>query len=309
MAKKEIVIGTRGSRLALWQANFVAESLKQFTDAEIIIKKIKTQGDKILDSPLAKIGDKGLFVKEIEVALSTGEADLAVHSMKDVPTELPVGLKISSILKREDPRDVLISKGGVCLSDLPKGSKVGTSSLRRKAQLLNFRPDLKIVDVRGNIDTRLQKMESGEFDAIILAAAGIDRMGWADKITERIAMEISLPAVGQGAIGIETRESDDIINKLVEKINHVSTFTAVAAERAMMKKLEGGCQIPIGALGVLEENCINLWGMVASLDGKRLIRDFVSGKSSEAEELGIKLAEQMIKSGAKEILKEIRESG
>jgi len=307
--KKEIIIGTRGSRLALWQANFVAESLRHFTDAEILIKKIKTQGDKILDSPLAKIGDKGLFVKEIELALSEKEVDLAVHSMKDVPTELPPGLIISSIMKREDPKDVLISKGGEHLSNLPKGVRVGTSSLRRKAQLLNFRPDLTIVDVRGNLDTRLKKMDSGNFEAMVLAAAGIDRMGWSDKISERIPTEVILPAVGQGAIGIETRENDDIISKLVEKINHGPTFTAVTAERAMMKKLEGGCQIPIGALGVIEGNLLNLTGIVASVDGKRLIKDFISGKPSEAEELGIKLAEQMIKSGAGEILSEIRISG
>lgn len=309
MIKKEIIIGTRGSRLALWQANFVADSLRHFTDAEILIKKIKTQGDKIFDSPLAKIGDKGLFVKEIELALSEKEVDLAVHSMKDVPTELPPGLIISSIMKREDPKDVLISKEGEYLSNLPKGVRVGTSSLRRKAQLLNFRPDLTIVDVRGNLDTRLKKMNSGNFEAMVLAAAGIDRMGWSDKISERIPTEVILPAVGQGAIGIETRENDDIINKLVEKINHGPTFTAVTAERAMMKKLEGGCQIPIGALGVIEGNLLNLTGIVASVDGERLIKDFISGKPSEAEELGIKLAEQMIKSGANEILREIRANG
>jgi len=307
--KKEITIGTRGSRLALWQANFVAESLRHFTDAEILIKKIKTQGDKILDSPLAKIGDKGLFVKEIELALSEKEVDLAVHSMKDVPTELPPGLIIASIMKREDPKDVLISKGREHLSNLPKGVRVGTSSLRRKAQLLNFRPDLTIVDVRGNLDTRLKKMDSGDFEAMVLAAAGIDRMGWSDKISERIPTETILPAVGQGAIGIEIREDDEIMGKLVGELNHLPTYHAVIAERALLKRLEGGCQIPIGSLGIVDGNSLKLTGIVASLDGKRLIRDSVSGNLSQAENTGIKLAENLVDSGADEILKEIRESG
>jgi len=307
--KKEIIIGTRGSRLALWQANFVAESLRYFTDAEILIKKIKTQGDKILDSPLAKIGDKGLFVKEIELALSEKEVDLAVHSMKDVPTELPPGLIIASIMKREDPKDVLISKGGEHLSNLPKGVRIGTSSLRRKAQLLNFRPDLTIVDVRGNLDTRLKKMDSGDFEAMVLAAAGIDRMGWSDKISERIPTETILPAVGQGAIGIEIREDDEIMGKLVGELNHLPTYHAVIAERALLKRLEGGCQIPIGSLGIVDGNSLKLTGIVASLDGKRLIRDSVSGNLSQAENTGIKLAENLVDSGADEILKEIRESG
>ncbi len=309
MIKKEITIGTRGSRLALWQANFVAESLRHFTDAEILIKKIKTQGDKILDSPLAKIGDKGLFVKEIELALSEKEVDLAVHSMKDVPTELPPGLIIASIMKREDPKDVLISKGREHLSNLPKGVRVGTSSLRRKAQLLNFRPDLTIVDVRGNLDTRLKKMDSGDFEAMVLAAAGIDRMGWSDKISERIPTETILPAVGQGAIGIEIREDDEIMGKLVGELNHLPTYHAVIAERALLKRLEGGCQIPIGSLGIVDGNSLKLTGIVASLDGKRLIRDSVSGNLSQAENTGIKLAENLVDSGADEILKEIRESG
>ncbi|HDP69265.1 MAG TPA: hydroxymethylbilane synthase [Actinobacteria bacterium] len=309
MSRKKIVIGTRGSKLALWQTNFVAKKLKQFTDAEILIKKIKTQGDKILDSPLAKIGDKGLFVKEIELALNEKKVDLAVHSMKDVPTELPDGLIIASIVEREDPRDVLISKEKKSLSDLPKGARVGTSSLRRKAQLLSFRSNLTIVDVRGNLDTRLEKMDSGDFEAIILAAAGIDRMGWSDRISERISTDVILSAVGQGAIGIEIREDDDIIRKLVGKLNHLPTYRAVVAERALLRRLEGGCQIPVGSLGVVKDDSLELIGMVASLDGKRLIRDSISGKSSEAEDMGVELAERLIENGADEILEEIRESG
>jgi len=309
VSRKKIVIGTRGSKLALWQTNFVAKKLKQFTDAEILIKKIKTQGDKILDSPLAKIGDKGLFVKEIELALNEKKVDLAVHSMKDVPTELPDGLIIASIVEREDPRDVLISKEKKSLSDLPKGARVGTSSLRRKAQLLSFRSNLTIVDVRGNLDTRLEKMDSGDFEAIILAAAGIDRMGWSDRISERISTDVILSAVGQGAIGIEIREDDDIIRKLVGKLNHLPTYRAVVAERALLRRLEGGCQIPVGSLGVVKDDSLELIGMVASLDGKRLIRDSISGKSSEAEDMGVELAERLIENGADEILEEIRESG
>lgn len=309
MTRREILIGTRGSQLAFWQAKFVAENLRKNFSGSVKLVKIKTTGDKILDSPLAKIGGKGLFVKEIEEALLKGEIDLAVHSMKDVPTELPARLTIGAMLERENPGDALISKGDVRLSDLPESSVIATSSLRRKAQLLNFRPDLKVVDVRGNLDTRVRKMEEGLFDAILLAVAGLVRMGWADKITERISTDIVLPAVGQGSIGIEIRKEDEEMAELVSSLNHKETYVSLTAERAFLKRLEGGCQVPIGALGLVKDGRFMLSGVVASLDGKRLIRDSVFGDSSQAEIMGINLAERLIENGAGEILKGIRESG
>lgn len=302
----KIIIGTRGSQLALWQANYVADRLREIFKVEVDLKKIKTTGDKILDSPLAKIGGKGLFVKEIEKALVEGEVDLAVHSMKDVPTELPEGLIISSMTKRVDPRDALISKSGQSLLNLPIGAIIGTSSLRRKAQFLHLRPDFKLVDLRGNVETRVRKMKEGQFDALILAAAGIDRMGLSNLITERIPPEISLSAVGQGTIGIETRQDDQRINEMVAAINDRPTFLAVSAERTLMKVLQGGCQVPIGALGVIENSKLKLEGVVASLDGKRLFRDSVIGSPEDAKALGEKLAEELLMAGADEVLAEIR---
>ncbi len=309
MSGKKILIGTRGSQLAVWQAEFVAKNLKKFFSGQVELVRIKTTGDKILDSPLAKIGGKGLFVKEIEEALLKGKIDLAVHSMKDVPTEFPDGLKVGAMLEREDPGDALISKENRKLKDLSENAIVATSSLRRKAQLLNFRPDLKVVDVRGNLDTRVKKMEAGLFDAIILAMAGLIRMGWKEKITESISLDIMLPAVGQGSIGIETRKDDKEIAELVSNLNHEETYNSLVAERAFLRELEGGCQVPIGALGKAEKGKLELSGMVASLDGKILIRDTVSGKSEEAENLGILLAQKLLARGAREILKGIRESG
>lgn len=303
---KKIVIGTRGSRLALWQANFVAAQLKRLVSCEITIRKIKTTGDKILDSPLARIGGKGLFVKEIETALLNGEVDLAVHSMKDVPTDLPSGLVIGAMMPREDPLDVLVSRDGSTLEELSEGAVVGTGSLRRRAQLLHSRPDLIISDVRGNIDTRLRKMESGMFDAIVVAAAGLIRMGWSDRITMRIPADVCLPAVGQGAVGVEIREGDEEMAELAGAINHSKTFASISAERALLKKLEGGCQVPIGALGTVGESELKLTAAVANLDGSKLVRGSISGSPERAEEIGIALAERLLEQGAGEILEEIR---
>lgn len=307
--KRKIIIGTRGSQLALSQANWVAEQLrKQQPEKEFILKEIKTKGDKILDVALSKIGDKGLFVKEIETALLAGEIDLAVHSMKDLPTFLAQGLKIGAITEREDVRDALISKKGQGLEDLPQGSLIGTSSLRRKAQLLNKRPDLKIVDLRGNLNTRLRRLEETDLDGIILAVAGIKRLGWEERITQKIPLEVSLPAVGQGALGIEIREGDPFLEEVVQCLNSSASFGAVLGERAFLRELEGGCQIPIGSLGLLNGQELHLTGVVASIDGKRLLRQEVRGKVVEAEQLGKALAQKMLELGAKEILDEVRGS-
>lgn len=306
--RSKLIIGSRGSALALWQTNFVAGELARLTPLEIEIKKIKTTGDKILDSPLAKIGDKGLFVKEIEHALEKGEVDLAVHSMKDVPTEILTGLMLGAILKRELPNDVLVSLDNVPLKDLPAGSTIGTSSLRRKAQLLYFRPDFKFIDVRGNLDTRLRKMASGDFDAMVLAAAGVRRLSLTENITEMIATSVLLPAVGQGAIGIEIRKDDEEINDLVEQLGDPATRICVLAERALMRRLEGGCQIPIGALGELKNGSLGLEAMVASLDGSKLVRDRTEGDPDESEKVGVVLAEKLLALGADRILKEVREN-
>lgn len=312
MKKRKIIIGTRGSKLALWQAEWVkSELLRLNPDMTIELNKIKTTGDKILDVPLAKVGGKGLFVKEIEEALLRGEADLAVHSMKDVPTDFPNGLHLAVISKREDPRDAFIapiqsSKFKVkSFRDLPMGATVGTSSLRRSCQLLSIRPDLKIAQLRGNLDTRLRKLDEGQFDAIILAAAGVKRLGWAERITETIEPEVSLPAIGQGAIGIECRVDDDFINNLIAPLNHSETSICVRAERACLKKLEGGCQVPIAAHTTLNNGKLSMDGLVGSVSGDRIIKSHIEGNPKDAESLGIKLAEDLLSKGAKEILDEV----
>ncbi|TAL23159.1 MAG: hydroxymethylbilane synthase [Nitrospirae bacterium] len=318
MAKKKVIIGTRGSKLALWQAEWVkSELLKLNPDLTIELNKIKTTGDKILDVPLAKVGGKGLFVKEIEEAILRGEADLAVHSMKDVPTDFPKGLYLAVICKREDPRDAFITAGirgqgsGVSekkikkFQDLPQGATVGTSSLRRSSQLLSIRPDLKIMQLRGNLDTRIRKLDEGQFDAIILAAAGVKRLGWAERITETIEPSISLPAIGQGAIGIECRVDDEFINKLISPLNHPETSVCVRAERACLKKLEGGCQVPIAAHAKLAGGKLVLDGLVGSVSGDRIIKSHIEGNPKDAESLGLKLAEDLLSKGAKEILDEV----
>lgn len=307
---REIVIGTRGSRLALWQANFVAEAISSKNPSySVSLRKIKTTGDKILDSPLAKIGERGLFVKEIEHALSRGEVDLAVHSMKDVPTEIPTELTIAAMTEREDPFDALISREGNHLNDLPNGAVIGTSSLRRRAQLLAHRPDLNFVDLRGNVDTRVRKMYEQNLDAIILSGVGLIRLGWGERITERISYDVMLPGVGQGVIAIEVRKDDQDMLELVRLLNDSITESSVLAERALLRRLEGGCQVPLGALGVIEDNKLVLEAAVASVDGSKLIRDSMEDEPEQPEELGIRLAERLLEQGADKILEEIRKAG
>jgi hydroxymethylbilane synthase len=267
--------------------------------------KIKTTGDKIQDAPLAKIGGKGLFVKEIEEALLKKRTDLAVHSIKDVPTEFPEGLHLSVITKREDPRDVLISKDGKPLKDLPKGAKIGTSSLRRQAQLLHFRSDFELIPLRGNLDTRLKKLKSMNLDAIVLALAGVKRLGFDEKITEIIPPEVSLPAIGQGALGIETRMADQEVESQIRLLNDRDSSIAINAERAFLKKLEGGCQVPIAAFARIVDTTLHIDGLVGTIDGKRLIRHHVEGPIERAESLGVELAEILLGQGAKEILDEV----
>jgi hydroxymethylbilane synthase len=302
----ELKIGTRGSQLALFQANWVKDRLVQaHPDLHVTLIKIKTTGDKIQDAPLAKIGGKGLFVKEIEEALLKKRTDLAVHSIKDVPTEFPEGLHLSVITKREDPRDVLISKDGKPLKDLPKGAKIGTSSLRRQAQLLHFRSDFELIPLRGNLDTRLKKLKSMNLDAIVLALAGVKRLGFDEKITEIIPPEVSLPAIGQGALGIETRMADQEVESQIRLLNDRDSSIAINAERAFLKKLEGGCQVPIAAFARIVDTTLHIDGLVGTIDGKRLIRHHVEGPIERAESLGVELAEILLGQGAKEILDEV----
>ena len=299
-----ITIGTRGSALALWQANWVKAQLeREYPGIEVGLKIIKTKGDKILDVPLAQVGGKGLFVKEIEDALLAGEIDLAVHSMKDVPTELPEGLQVKIIPPREDPRDAFFSWNNTKLAKMKPGSVIGTSSLRRKAQLLNAFPDLEIKDLRGNVDTRLKKLDRGDYDGIILAAAGVKRLGWAGRITEYLDPAVSLPAIAQGALGIETRIADRFNNRRLDFFHDEKTALAVRAERALLKTLEGGCQVPIAAYATVdEENRITITGLVAALDGREILKETISG--SLPEELGQTLARLLLRNGADQLLAE-----
>ena len=299
----QLRIGTRGSALALWQAEWVRSQLTaahQGLTVELVT--IKTQGDKILDVPLAKVGGKGLFVKEIEDALLVGRVDLAVHSVKDMPAELPSGLHVAAMPLREDPRDVLVMREGSGFTDLPPGARVGTSSLRRAAQLLHLRADLKIEMLRGNLDTRLRKLETQGFHAVVLAAAGMKRMGLSGLITQYLEPEMMLPAVGQGALGIETRIEDPTTNELVAGLAHLPTMVAVTAERAFLRRLQGGCQVPIGGYATLEGGRLALTGMVADLQGRRVIRRVLQGETRQAEELGESLAEMVLSAGGAEIL-------
>ena len=306
MKAHNIVIGSRGSQLALWQANWVKSELEHLHDnADIDIRIIATSGDNIQDVPLAKIGGKGLFVKEIEEALLANEIDLAVHSMKDVPMELPTELGISVITKRENPLDALISKNGEKLADLPQGATIGTSSLRRSSQLLKYRDDFKIHPLRGNVDTRLRKVEEGKYDAILLASAGLNRLGWANRITEEISHDILLPAMGQGALGIETRLDDTKIYDLISTLNHEQTHYAVSAERSLVGRLDGGCQVPIGAYARVEKGLITLKGLVASLDGKIIYKLENVGPVDDAINIGQELGAQLLKMGANEILEKL----
>lgn len=308
--RSSLVLGTRGSKLAIRQSEWVQAQLKEIApDVSVSLKRIQTSGDKILDVALAAIGGKGLFVKEIEEALLRGEIDLAVHSMKDVPTLLPQGLAIVCVPMREDPRDVLLSRNGHALSRLPAGALVGTSSLRRQAQLLHYRPDLKIEMLRGNLDTRLRKLRDGRFDAIVLASAGLRRLQWTEIATEYLSTEVCLPAIGQGALGIEGRCDDVFIRELLAPLNHPPSRTAVLAERALLHRLEGGCQVPIAAHATLEGDTLVLDGLIASVDGRDLIRDVVRGPASEPERLGVRLAERLLAGGGDKILDSVYGGG
>ncbi|MEW5798102.1 MAG: hydroxymethylbilane synthase [Bacteroidota bacterium] len=312
MQPNKIVIGTRGSELALWQAEWVRQELQQrYSWIEIDTVIIKTTGDKILDSPLSKIGDKGLFTKEIEKALLDKEIDLAVHSLKDVPTQLTPGLTLGAISKREDVRDVFIShpsKKYASFNDVPTGGKVATGSLRRKCQLLQHRPDLTIIDIRGNLKTRREKLEQSDWDGMLLAKAGVTRLGWAAMISEVFSPAFILPAVGQGALGIEIRDDDGELMKLIAPLSHSETQIATTGERALLRHLEGGCQIPIGTFGRIENGAFILDAMVGSLDGKRVVRGSINGSPDEAGGLGIRLADELLARGAKDILDEIRKN-
>jgi len=300
---QRIIVGSRGSKLALRQTEMVAESLQeQHKGLKIEVKVIHTQGDKILDVALSKIGDKGLFTKELEQSLLRNEIDLAVHSLKDLPTVLPAGLMLGAVLQRELTCDVLVASSGKKLKDLPPGAVVGTSSLRRRAQLLALRPDLKVIDLRGNLETRVRKMQELELDAIVLAWAGLVRMGMEALVTEVLTPEVMLPAAGQGAMAIEIRENDAITKELVAVLDSPLARAEVAAERAFLGGLGGGCQVPIGASAQVRNDRVHLTGIVAALDGKQIIK--VAGESSltEADQLGSDLAKQAIDQGGQEIL-------
>ena len=306
MSENILRIATRKSPLALWQAHYVSDLLKHHhPDLEIELVTMTTQGDKILDTPLAKVGGKGLFVKELETGMLEGRADIAVHSMKDVPVEFPTGLHLAVICEREDPRDAFVSNNFKTLDDLPQGARLGTSSLRRQAQISALRPDLKIIDLRGNVNTRLKKLDDGEYDAIILAAAGLKRLKFDDRITQFIGTDICLPAIGQGAVGIECRSDDARVHNLIAPLNDSKTQTRVLAERAMNERLQGGCQVPIAGYAELERGLIMLRGLVGQVDGKKIIRGDIAGPAENAEELGIVLAEDLLSRGADKILNEL----
>jgi len=301
-----IRIGTRGSLLAVTQSGWVKRLIEaQHPDLTVDLVKITTKGDKILDVPLAKVGGKGLFVKELEDALLAGAVDLAVHSMKDVPAELPAGLVLAVVPEREDPRDAFVSTQYADLAELPRGARVGTSSLRRKAQLAAMRPDLLIEDLRGNLDTRLRKLDEGVYDAIVLAAAGLRRLGLAGRIRALFQPGQMLPAIGQGALGIELRADNEALRERLAFLHHPPTAVAVEAERACLLRLEGGCQVPIGAHAEVEAGQVRITGLVASLDGRRLIREELSGPIAEAAALGTALAERILERGGDVILREV----
>jgi hydroxymethylbilane synthase len=303
-----IRIATRKSPLALWQAEHVADALcRVHQDISVEIVGMSTRGDKILDAPLAKIGGKGLFVKELEQGMLEGRADIAVHSMKDVPVHLPEGLRLAVIMEREDPRDAFVSNRYGSLHELPAGSRVGTSSLRRACQLAERRPDLRILPLRGNVNTRLGKLDGDEYEAVVLAAAGLMRLGFADRIRARLGQQQSLPAIGQGAIGIECRADDEGINRLIGPLHHAPTADCVTAERAFNHQLMGGCQVPIAGHAMLEGDELHLRGLVGTPDGKRVLRGERRGSRPEADSLGIALAQDLIAQGAGEILAALRD--
>ncbi|MEZ5529589.1 MAG: hydroxymethylbilane synthase [Porticoccaceae bacterium] len=307
MTSKHLRIATRKSPLALWQAEFVKTRLQQFhPELKVSLVTFTTRGDKILDTPLAKVGGKGLFVKELEVAMLEGSADIAVHSMKDVPMEFPEGLGLSVICEREDPRDAFVSNQYDSLDDLPPGSRVGTSSLRRQTQLLERYPHLVVGDLRGNVQTRLGKLDAGEFDAIILASAGLIRLELESCIRQRISPEVFLPAGGQGAVGIECRTDDQELQELLQPLHHQVTAECVRAERAMNRRLEGGCQVPIACYAIpASRDKLWLRGLVGSPDGARVLRAEVTGGADDPEALGVLLAEMLLAQGAGDILREV----
>jgi hydroxymethylbilane synthase len=304
--EKTIKIGTRGSKLALWQTNWVKQQIQQgFPELNVEIVTIKTTGDMIVDRPLAAVGGKGLFVKEIEKALMESSIDIAVHSMKDMPGDMPDGLVIGAVPERENPFDVLISKDDLSLDQLPKGAKVGTSSLRRGSQIKHARPDLEIASIRGNLDTRLKKLASGEFDATLLAAAGLHRLGMKEKISQYLDEEIMLPAVGQGALCIQSRDGDKEIAPVLAYLNHPETNTVVTAERAFLKRLNGSCHIPVACFGRLENDQVILTGVVASENGETIIKEVVTGTPDNVVKTGIDLAETLLSRGADKILENL----
>ncbi|PLX85477.1 MAG: hydroxymethylbilane synthase [Desulfuromonas sp.] len=307
MSKTTLRIGTRASQLALWQANWVKSELEnRHPGLEVTLTKIKTQGDKILDVPLAMVGGKGLFVKEIEEAMLRDEIDIAVHSMKDVPTVFPESLALRCITEREDCRDIVILRPGVASwKDLPQGARIGTSALRRKAQLLHLRPDLKMIDIRGNVQTRIRKLTEDNLDAVILAAAGMKRLGFETQVSEYLPVGISLPAIGQGALGLESRIDDDETNALIDFFNHPETDWAVRGERAFLKRLEGGCQVPIACHGTVADGQLTLTGLVADCDGVKLLKKSIAGPVEECEKLGTSIADDLLIQGAGKILNEV----
>ncbi|WP_064663175.1 hydroxymethylbilane synthase [Pseudoalteromonas sp. MQS005] len=303
---KLVRIATRKSALALWQAEFVKAQLEHFhDDVRVELVPMSTQGDIILDTPLAKIGGKGLFVKELEQAMLDGRADIAVHSMKDVPVEFPDDLELHVICEREDPRDAFVSNNFANIDALPQGAIVGTSSLRRQCQIRALRPDLEIRDLRGNVNTRLAKLDSGQYDAIILAAAGLIRLEMGERIRDFIEPEVSLPANGQGAVGIECRMNDEVTKALLAPLEHSETRIRVNAERAMNRHLEGGCQVPIGAYALVDGEQVHLRGLVGAIDGSEILRDEISGHVDDAEKLGVELAKKLLAQGADKILADV----
>jgi len=304
--KKIVRIATRKSALALWQAEYVKAQLEHFhPDILVELVPMTTKGDIILDTPLAKVGGKGLFVKELEVAILEDRADIAVHSMKDVPVEFPDGLGLEVICPREDPRDAFVSNTINCFADLPQGAVVGTSSLRRQCQIKALRPDLLIKDLRGNVNTRLKKLDNGEYDAIILASAGLIRLEMPERIKEYIAPEIMLPANGQGAVGIECRSNDDSVKALLAPLEDKTTRYRVLAERAMNRVLEGGCQVPIGSYAVIDGDNLHLRGLVGAIDGSKIIKAELNGSIAQGEELGKQLAQMLLAQGADKILAQV----
>jgi hydroxymethylbilane synthase len=308
MSKQKIRIATRKSPLALWQAEHVKAALvAAHPQIEVELLGMTTRGDKILDTPLAKIGGKGLFVKELEVGMLDGFADIAVHSMKDVPVEFPEGLQLAVILEREDPRDAFVSNRYASLEELPRGARLGTASLRRQCQISSARPDLQILPLRGNVNTRLSKLDNGDYDAVILAAAGLKRLGFAQRIRASLPTQLSLPAIGQGAIGIECRSNDARVQQLLQPLHHNETALCVAAERAMNERLNGGCQVPIAGYATLDNHRLTLSALVGEPDGSRIIRAQLDGHAEDAAAIGKRVAESLLSQGAMEILQRLYE--